>query len=412
MSDSESDASSDNELGDLKGKGKTDDNESRTIVQAGFDAYFTLSAAKGATSSNLFSSLVQPLSADEYLEGIAYDAPGAVSLESAILREPQRSTLFSRMLAELNEGFNTLCYGFGSKRDLLDDFARTRCAKAGHVVVVNGFHPELSLKDMLHSIENVPGITALPLASNTPDAQTRRIHDFFSQSKVGLYLIVHNLDTFLMRTPKAKPCLSVLALHPNIHLVASVDHINAPLLWSASESAARKRSGGGGALPRGFAWLWHDVTTLAPYDAELAFADRTSITGARGRKARADAPDAPGAGVPVSDTAVQHVLAAVTDRAKRLFVLMGERQLKSIDAEGSDPHVDALQAHGVTYDALFPLARAEYISTIDTQLRAQLGEFRDHHLIVSAQVGASEVLWIPMRKERLAKILASIETTS
>ncbi|KAJ7057889.1 origin recognition complex, subunit 2 [Mycena amicta] len=386
-----------------KGKGRAVDNDSRTIVQAGFDAYFSLSAAKVATSSNLFSSLVQPISTDEYNEGIA--AATDVRLESVVLHEPARSATFTRMLSELKAGFNILCYGFGSKRALLNDFA-TRCSKAGHVIVVNGFHPELALKDMLQSIEsNVHGIADLPLATNTPDGQARRICDFFSQptrKTPQLYLVVHNIDSFLIRAPKAKSCLSLLALHPNIHLVASVDHVNAPLLWSASESSARK----GGTAPRGFAWLWHDLTTLAPYDTELTFVDKTSITGARRGRKTAEAPES---GVPLSDTAVRHVLAAVTDRAKQLFMLMSKHQLESIETDGGDPPVDALQAHGIAYDALFPLARGQFIATNDTQLRAQLGEFRDHSLVVSAQVGASEVLWIPMRKERLTKILASME---
>ncbi|KIJ08112.1 hypothetical protein PAXINDRAFT_18732 [Paxillus involutus ATCC 200175] len=41
---------------------------------------------------------------------------------------------------------------------------------------------------------------------------------------------------------KIKNCLVLLALNPNIHLVASIDRLNAPLLWSASEMLARKVS--------------------------------------------------------------------------------------------------------------------------------------------------------------------------
>ncbi|KAJ7207173.1 origin recognition complex, subunit 2 [Mycena pura] len=410
-----------------KGKGKAkaavadadadaEEDSRRAIVQTSFDAFFKLSAAKAATSSNIFSALVQPLSMEEYIEAIAQEAPGEKRLESLILREPARSALFAQLLCELNEGFNVVCYGFGSKRSILNEFATSQCAKKGHVVVVNGFHPELSLKDMLNSIEdNIQGVVALPLSANTPDGQARRIYDYFWQPKRrDLYLVIHNIDAFLLRTPKAKTYLSLLALHPRIHLVASVDHLNAPLLWSAAEGAARKSTGGGGgangtAPARGFAWLWHDVTTLAPYDAELASADRTSITGAHARRQRElGGVPAGGAGAALSDTAVRHVLAAVTDRAQKLFVLMGRRQLASIDTD--DPPVDALQPHAVPYEVLFPLAQREFISTGDTQLRAQLGEFRDHGLVVSAQAGVGgEVLWIPIRKERLVRILALLD---
>ncbi|KAJ7627515.1 origin recognition complex, subunit 2 [Mycena polygramma] len=397
-----------------KGKATATSEDKRAIVQSSFDAYFALSAAKASTSSSLFSALIQPLSAEEYAESIDVDSLGAKHLQSSILLEPARSALFSRLLCELNEGFNLVCYGFGSKRKLLNDFASSRCSKAGHVVVVNGFQPELSVKDMLNSIENIRGIASLPLPSNTVDSQARRIYDFFSRSpkQRHLYLVIHNIDAFFVRTPKAKACLSLLALHPHIHLIASVDHLNSPLLWSSSEAFARKDGlvAPGKTPPRGYAWLWHDLTTLAPYDFELSFADRTSVTGAHSRsKQRADAAALP-TGTAMSETAAKHVLAAVNERAQKLFKLMGERQLESIDA--GDPNVDSLREFAVPYDVLFPLARQNFIAVNDTAMRALLGEFRDHGLVVSAQASSGgEVLWIPLRKERLSNILKSLNVS-
>ena len=71
-----------------------------------------------------------------------------------------------------------------------------------------------------------------------------------------------------------------------------------------------------------------------------------------------------------------------------------------------------LQQHSIGYDVLFNAARDNFIATNDTALRALLGEFRDHQLVVSAQTGAGgsgEVLWIPLRKERLSNILKSLQ---
>ncbi|KAJ7606855.1 origin recognition complex, subunit 2 [Roridomyces roridus] len=410
-SDAHSDSSEEGVFPNAKGKAKATETDNHVIVQTAFDAYFTLSAAKAATSSNVFSSLIQPLSAEEYTEAITSDSLGSKQLHSRILLEPARSALFSRLLCELNEGFNILCYGFGSKRNILNQFASSRCSKAGHVIVVNGFQPELSIRDMLDSIENVPGITSLPLASSTTDSQTRRIYDFFSRSRKQrhLYLVIHNIDGFLMRTPKAKAPLSVLALHPHIHVIASVDHINSPLLWSSSEATARKDGfvSAGQTPPRGFAWLWHDLTTLSPYDFELSFADRTSVTGAHARKQRDTDTSAQPSGPAMSETAALHVLAAVNDRAQKLFNLMGRRQLASIDA--GDPVVDNLRDFGIAYDILFPLARDQFVAMNDGAMRALLGEFRDHGLVVSAQGSSGgEVLWIPLRKERLSNILKSL----
>lgn len=44
-----------------------------------------------------------------------------------------------------------------------------------------------------------------------------------------LYLIIHNLDGIMLRSNKAQDALAALTAIPNVRLLASVDHINAPL---------------------------------------------------------------------------------------------------------------------------------------------------------------------------------------
>jgi len=49
-----------------------------------------------------------------------------------------------------------------------------------------------------------------------------------------VYLLIHNIDGPMLRGEKAQSALGQLASLPNLHLVASLDHINAPLgesLW-------------------------------------------------------------------------------------------------------------------------------------------------------------------------------------
>lgn len=380
------------------------------IVQTAFDAYFTHLASRAQTSANIFSSLIPPLSAEEYAE--ASSSFDSQRIKSELLTsETERKSLFQRLLLELQEGFNVICYGYGSKRVLLNDFAVNSCSKLGHVVVVNAFQPHFGLKELFSCIENVPGIDSLPLPSSSAENQARRICDFFSRStsKQHLYLVIHNIDSPALRSIKAQSSLSLLALNPKIHIVASVDHINSPLLWSSAELSTRKDSQGTGVgAGRGFAWLWHDMTTLTPYDFELSQADRSSILGASGGMRKRDVTQN-GTSM-VSETAALHVLASVTAKAKRLFTLMAERQLEAIEAAKSSGHVDDLQQYAVAYDKLYHSARTDFIATNDTALRALLGEFRDHDLVVGAQQGSSgEVLWIPMRKERLAKVLSTLK---
>ena len=58
-----------------------------------------------------------------------------------------------------------------------------------------------------------------------------------------------------LRSAEEQLWLSRLSQAPAIRLLASVDHVNAALLWNSRVAAA-------------FNWLWVDGTTYATYDAE------------------------------------------------------------------------------------------------------------------------------------------------
>ncbi|KDR72607.1 hypothetical protein GALMADRAFT_252756 [Galerina marginata CBS 339.88] len=403
-----------------KGKGKARyPEESQIIVQTAFDAYFTYNKpGRVQTSSNVYSQLVLPLSSEEYANAIGAASKGIKPVESSLLKDGNMDITFSRYICELTEGFNIICYGLGSKRRLLNQFATDYCSKRGHVVVANGFQPDFNIKDLLVSIEGIPAIQCLNLPSGSVDKQARRIHDVFAEpsQKTHLYIIVHNIDAAPFRAAKAKSILALLAHNPRIHVIASIDHINAPLLWSSSETFSRKPGviAKDSVPSRGFAWLWHDMTTLLSYDFELAFADRSSLSGAHtgGARRKADALAAQNA-TAMSETAASHILASVTQKAQKLFALLGNNQLQAI--EGADATVsNDLQQFGMGYDVLFSTARDNFIATSDTALRSLLGEFRDHNLVVSAQAttGGGEILWIPLRKERLENVLRSLNSKS
>jgi len=400
----------------------------RIIVETAFDAYFTRTSSRSQTSTNVFSSLVPPLTAEEYAAGIEAGSKGLSlkPLQSRILSQPTRDMLFSRFLRELVEGSNLLMYGYGSKRRVLNQFATDCCAKAGHVVVANAFRPDFSLKDLLTTIDlNVPGLASLTLPSTTLEAHSKRIYDFFaSKPRRRLFLIIHNIDAASLRSSRAKSCLSLLALNPSIHIVASVDHIHAPLLFSSSESTTRKpdldpSNTHTTTPPRGFSFLWHDLTTLEPYDTELAHVDRSSLSGAHGGGVPPKKGDLASQGAStMTETAALHILASVTQKAQKLFILMATHQLEAFEDSAADGGAGLnerdLQQFAMGYDLLFTMARDNFIATNDTALRSLLGEFRDHNLVVSAQGvgGAGEVLWIPLRKERLSSTLKTLQTSS
>jgi hypothetical protein len=62
-----------------------------------------------------------------------------------------------------------------------------------------------------------------------------------------------------LRGPEEQLWLSRLSQAPAVHLLASIDHVNAALLWDNRTAAA-------------FRWLWLDVTSYAAYKAETSSA--------------------------------------------------------------------------------------------------------------------------------------------
>lgn len=396
--------------------------QAKLIVSTAFDAYFLHALPAPRTSANVFSAQVQPLTFEEYSAILTSASPLTRHSVPSNWAETYHRPSFARFLRELEEGFNILFYGLGSKALILNGFASEFCSNRGHVVIVNSFQPNFGLKELLGSIEKIPGIQNLPLTSNNIEKQARRIYDFFAlfPAKHRLFLVIHNIDAPVFRTTKAKSCLSLLALNPRIHILASIDRINAPLLWSSAELSTRKQEIDlrGDALRRGYAWLWHDLTTLSPYDTELSHADRSSISGASAlhggaaRNQQETGGIAAANGTYMTETAAQHILVSVTQKAKRLFALLGARQLESMD-EAADAAGTNAQQYALGYDMLFSAARDNFIATNDTAMHSLLGEFRDHGLVLSAaqgDPGNGEVLWIPLRKERLAKILKLLDT--
>jgi hypothetical protein len=89
-------------------------------------------------------------------------------------------------------------------------------------------------------------------ALNPPIAMINRV------SIPRLYLLVHNIDGIALRNEPSQQLLSRLADIPGVHLIASIDHILAPLLWNNR-------------LQSRFQWLQRDCTTFRAYTAESGF---------------------------------------------------------------------------------------------------------------------------------------------
>ena len=350
----------------------------------------------------------------------------------------------------LQSEFSVLLYGFGSKKELLEDFAR-RTLTDGGVVVVNGFFPGLTAKHILAnaaaavSRENVNALHAGSndalfqrvaaatrerriarrresgggerLESPTPammhraddaaggseDRQTRggprrtarrtssagaananasrtdlslaplaeRGADFSGdfQPAKRLYIVLHNIDGAQLRSPEAQAVLGELASMPRVHLIASVDHVNAPLLWSKREAAR-------------FNWVWRKATTFAPYAVETSFAPQLLASRGEERHIRG----------------AVNVLKSLTSNARDIFRVLAEYQLANPEEKGMGFH------------AFYTECRSQFLATSETTLRSHLTEFVDHELTRTRKGSDGEdVVHAPFESDVLAQLLKEIQ---
>lgn len=408
-----------------------------TFAATAFDHYFLLASKRSRTSSNVFSARVDPLTPQQFTAALSY-LPSVAQIPPL-----SYNALFPRFLLQLEQGFNLLFYGAGSKRNALNDFVEyIHKRRKVHIVIANAFNPNFTLKDLLTSAETVLDTSTVPASltqrGNTPEIQLARIQHVLSTSSRKLCIVIHNIDSPPLTTTKSKSILSTLACNPNVHLVASVDNIAFPLLWSHSDAFHRHHPSPSSNPPvshsqhpsptspspksseSGFGWLYHSLPTLQPYDFELSSADRSSISGAsrlQSKAARLRAAGGGGGAIPaiMTEVAARHILVSVTAKAKRLFVLLAKRQLEAMaanDKDGSGDNASAqdMQNVAVEQGTLYEMARMEFIATSDPAFRALMGEFKDHGLMLTAAQGnAGDVVWIPLRTTVLTTLIEDIQ---
>ncbi|KAI9239644.1 MAG: origin recognition complex subunit 2-domain-containing protein [Podila humilis] len=348
--------------------------------EMGAERYFQDLYQKSRTSNNTLSKL-PTLEQGDFVQALKR-APAKHTREMemlTLLYEEQ----FPQWYFELVSGFNLLIYGYGSKRQLLTKFATTMLTDAP-LIIVNGYFPTLNLKDILDKILS----TALQYSgpAGTLQEQIAFIHAYFKQPDRAvqkLYLLVHNIDGSGLRSEKAQTALSLLASCPQIHMVASIDHINANILWDTVKAAR-------------FQWCWHELTTFKSYLAETSFENsimvRQGELGARG---------------------IQFVLASLTSNGKGLFKVLAEHQIQNErESAGSGSGEGKNQTDlGMAYNALFKKCQENFLVSTAVTFRTQLTEFRDHR-IVQSKKGADgvEILYIPLSANVLEGILDNMSS--
>lgn len=206
-----------------------EENEDNYVMKP--DDYFSWHAnSKIVTSNHTLQKLKTPkLSEDQLQELLTSCTLEQSTAHNRAIRDLFKSNCcnFNKWMYVMNEGFSILLYGLGSKRDILKTFQKEMLHSVP-VVVVNGYFPSLTIKDVLDGI--LVEILEEPGSTTNVYEAVDQIKSYFERPRnMHLYIIVHNIDGPMLRNNKSQNVLAYLASIPNVHLLASIDHINTPL---------------------------------------------------------------------------------------------------------------------------------------------------------------------------------------
>ena len=255
----------------------------------GVDSYFHQNRKVRQQTSTATLATLPQLDHSAYFS-LLRSHPESHAEERTALLESYKKDYFNQFIFELSQKFNLLFYGYGSKRKLLTSLAERIYTGPGSVIVVNGYLPTLTTRDILTTISTaLIGADHSTKLTATFENITALLSDPDAQK---LTLVIHNIDGDALRQEKSQTLLAQLAAHPNISVIASVDHIRAPLLWDAARISQ-------------FNFLWHDTTTFEPYGVEIPADEALSLVDGAGRAG--------------GTKGVKYVLASLPSNAKSLF---------------------------------------------------------------------------------------------
>ena len=255
------------------------------------------------TSDQTLSQLKTPRLSPEVLKSILDDEPVKYADKIKILCSKSRKN-FQKWKYLMGQDFNLVLYGLGSKRALLNEFHQEMLAN-NDALVINGYFPSLSIKQVLSSIIN----DILELKNNigtTLAEQADCILKAYNTMADDLYLVVHNIDGPMLRNESTQSIFAKLAGHPSIHLICSIDHINAPLLWDQHKLS-------------NFNFIWQDATTFYPYSEETLNENSLMVRSGGGGLAL---------------HSLRRVFESLTPNAKDIYLLIVKYQMEAVDEQG------------------------------------------------------------------------------
>lgn len=326
------------------------------------DNYFMMNSTKKIGTSDRTLSRLKNLDLNKDVHDIQLSAE-----HNSKITEVNKSyrRLFNKWLYTLNEDCNIVLYGIGSKRSILQQFQKQKLQNFP-CIVINGYFPSLTVKNILDAIV-IELLENSHVPSNVGDVISL-IDSQLQENDTDLFLIINNIEGPMLRNVKTQATLASIVQLKKVHVIATIDHINAPLLWDHSKISK-------------FRFTWWDATTFLPYTEETSY-ENSLMSQSSGA---------------LQMSSLRSVYQSLTTNAKGIFNIIIEYQLENYKQA---------QYQGLPFKELYSKCREQFLVSSDLALRAQLTEFLDHKLVkMKRSYDSSENLIIPIENGLLQEFL-------
>ncbi|CCD22897.1 origin recognition complex subunit 2 NDAI_0A07430 [Naumovozyma dairenensis CBS 421] len=330
--------------------------------------------------------------------------------------------MFPQYWFELSQGFTLLFYGIGSKKSLLEEFSlKYLSPKLAYVreannqkneslslsdiikpptdgipcVVINGYNPTINYREVFSDISSIlypADLTRndLKFWGNLVILQIQKMNEFYKTQPpdIKLIIVVHNLDGPVLRKAAFQTMLSSLAMIRQIAIVASVDHIYAPLLWDNTRA-------------QNYNFIFHDVTDYRANEIESSFYDVMNL----GRKEASTGVEG-----------VKYVLQSLTLNSKKMYKLLLEKMIDNMETEAKNNKQIKVRGMrrgclevAIEFKEFVTSCTERFIASNEISLRSMLVEYVEHKMaLLQKDKNGSEYLWVPFNYSEMKKLLQNV----
>lgn len=345
--------------------------DEKVFSMEGPEGYFEQLHRRFRVNAKSLISVAPPVNESDFNKAIQLSENICQHHKSALF--DLHKSLYNQWCFELSQNYNLMFYGVGSKLKTLNDFAENYFGNwwdaifggvPPRALVVNGYNPNVDFKTIALQVAPV----LLPEEENIiPKHVSETIPFLVDQMeqrrespqpgkllKPKLLMVVHNLDGEAFRTDKIQGLFAQLMSIPEIWVISSIDHINAPLLWDLSKSKSMNL-------------IWHDLTTYHTYSIETSFKDVLSM----GKSKQY-----------IGSLGAKFVLRSLTDNYRNLYKILLLDQLNNMEnvAAGKGSGVKGAVKFGVDLKTLYNQCLDEFIVSNEVTFRTFLKEYVDHKM--------------------------------